>query len=78
MYRCSYITENGKPSEETFNINSEYVDFRNSQVKIQTKVRAYFTRKWYVNLQVRKKLSVPFSGMEFAQNPFLRQFNKIN
>ena len=37
-----------------------------SSVKIQTMVRAYFTRKWYVNLQVRKRLSVPFSGLEFA------------
>ena len=27
---------------------------------------------------MRKKLGVPFSGLEFAQNPFLRQFNKPN
>ena len=39
MYRCSYITENGEPSKETFNINSEYVNFINSQVKIGTKVK---------------------------------------
>ena len=39
MLHCSYITEDGKPSEETFNINSEYVDFINSEVKIETKVK---------------------------------------
>ena len=39
MLKCSYITEDGKPSEETFNINSEYVDFRKSQVKIETQVK---------------------------------------
>jgi len=40
--------------------------------------RTFFTRKWYLNYVVRKKLGVPFSGLEFAQNPFLRQFNKPN
>jgi hypothetical protein len=39
MLKCSYITADNKPSKETFNINSEYVDFRNSQVKIETKVK---------------------------------------
>jgi hypothetical protein len=29
-------------------------------------------------LMVRKRLSVPFSGLEFANCPFLRQFNKVN
>ena len=41
MLKCSYITENGEPSKETFNINSEYVDFINSQVKIETKAKIY-------------------------------------
>ncbi len=27
---------------------------------------------------MRKKLGVPFSGMEFASNVFIRQFNKPN
>ena len=39
MLKCSYITADGKPSKETFNINSEYVDIINSQVKIETKVK---------------------------------------
>jgi hypothetical protein len=39
MLKCSYITEDGKPSEETFNINSEYVDIINNRVKIDTKVK---------------------------------------
>jgi hypothetical protein len=33
---------------------------------IQKVVRGYFTRKWYINYQLRKKLGVPFSGLEFA------------
>ena len=41
-------------------------------------IRGFFARKWYLNYVVRKKLGVPFSGLEFAQNPFLRQFNKPN
>lgn len=45
---------------------------------IQKYTRGYFTRKWYLNYMVRKKLGVPFSGLEFSQNPFLRQFNKPN
>jgi len=43
-----------------------------SSTKIQALARSYFTRKWYVNYTVRKRLSVPFSGLEFAGNPFLR------
>jgi hypothetical protein len=39
LFKCSYITANGNPSKETFNINSEYVDFINSEVKIETKVK---------------------------------------
>ena len=39
MLKCSYITENGKHSKNTFNINSDYVDIINSQVKIETKVK---------------------------------------
>ena len=46
--------------------------------QIQALARCFFTRKWYLNYVVRKKLGVPFSGLEFAQNPFLRQFNKPN
>jgi disulfide oxidoreductase YuzD len=38
MLKCSYITENGKYSKDTFNINSEYVDIINNQVKKETKV----------------------------------------
>lgn len=49
-----------------------------SASSIQNLARAYFTRKWYINYVVRKKLGVPFSGLEFAQNPFLRQFSKPN
>lgn len=39
---------------------------RSSAIKLQAMFRRYFTRKWYVNLMVRKRLSVPFSGLEFA------------
>jgi hypothetical protein len=39
MLKCSYRTENGEPSKNTFNINSEYVDIINSEVKIETKVK---------------------------------------
>ena len=46
--------------------------------QLQSLARGFFTRKWYLNYVVRKKLGVPFSGLEFAQNPFLRQFNKPN
>lgn len=46
--------------------------------QIQALARCFFTRKWYLNYVVRKRLGVPFSGLEFAQNPFLRQFNKPN
>lgn len=53
------------------------LEFKSAQ-KIQSLARCYFTRKWYLNYIVRKKLGVPFSGLEFAQNPFLRQFNKPN
>lgn len=49
-----------------------------SAQQIQAMCRGYFARKWYLNYIVRKKLGVPFSGLEFAQNPFLRQFNKPN
>lgn len=49
-----------------------------SAAAIQSMIRGYFTRKWYLNYVVRKKLGVPFSGLEFAQNPFMRQFNKPN
>lgn len=41
-------------------------------VKIQKVVKGYFTRKWYLNYVTRRKLGVPFSGLEFAQHPFLR------
>ena len=36
------------------------------------------TRKWYLNYMVRQRLSIPFSAIDFAQNPFLRQFNRVN
>ena len=49
-----------------------------SAQQIQSMIRGFFARKWYLNYIVRKKLGVPFSGLEFAQNPFLRQFNKPN
>ena len=39
MFKCSYITENDEHSKDTFNINSEYVDIINSQVKIETIVK---------------------------------------
>jgi hypothetical protein len=29
-------------------------------------VKGFFTRKWYLNYTTRKKLGVPFSGLEFA------------
>jgi hypothetical protein len=45
---------------------------------IQRFVRGYFVKKWYLNYMMRQKLGVPFSGMEFAQNVFLRAFNKPN
>jgi hypothetical protein len=38
MLKCSYITENGKPSKETFIIDCKYVDFINKQVKKETRV----------------------------------------
>lgn len=38
MLKCSYITQDGNPSEETFNISSKYVDIENNQMKIETKV----------------------------------------
>lgn len=47
-------------------------------VKIQKIVKGYFTRKWYLNYVTRRKLGVPFSGLEFAEHPFLRQFNLAN
>ena len=34
-------------------------------VKIQAMVKRYLTKKWYLNYVVRKKLCVPFSGLEF-------------
>jgi hypothetical protein len=49
-----------------------------SALKIQRFVRKVFTRKWYLNFLLRKRLSMPFSGLEIAQNAFLRQFNRIN
>lgn len=33
---------------------------------IQSLARGFFTRKWYLNYIVRKKLGVPFSGIEFV------------
>jgi len=47
------------------------LEFRSAQ-QIQSMIRGFFARKWYLNYVVRKKLGVPFSGLEFAQNPFLR------
>lgn len=41
-------------------------------IKIQKVVKGYFTKKWYLNYVTRRKLGVPFSGLEFAENPFLR------
>jgi hypothetical protein len=38
LFKCSYITKNGKPSKETFNICSEYIDFENNEVKKEIKV----------------------------------------
>jgi hypothetical protein len=35
---CSYITENGTPSKETFHILSSCVDFENNEVKKEIKV----------------------------------------
>jgi len=49
-----------------------------SAIKIQSFVRKIFTRKWYLNFQLRKRLSMPFSGLEMAQNAFLRQFHRVN
>jgi hypothetical protein len=45
---------------------------------IQRFMRGYFTKKWYMNYMMRKRLGVPFSGMEFASNVFIRQFNRPN
>lgn len=47
-------------------------------IKIQCLVRTSLTRKWYLNFEVRKRLAIPFSGLDFTQNPFLRQFNRVN
>ena len=47
-------------------------------MRIQRMVRGQITRKWYLNYNVRKKLGVPFSGIEFVANPFLRHFSKPN
>jgi hypothetical protein len=33
---------------------------------IQKMVRSFFTRKWYLNYILRKRLGMPFSGIEFA------------
>ncbi len=41
MLKCSYITGNGENSKRTFNINSEYVDIINNQVKKETRVKIY-------------------------------------
>jgi hypothetical protein len=46
----------------------------NAATKIQTFFRKVLTRKWYLNYKVRQRLSMPFSGLEMAQNPFLRQY----
>jgi hypothetical protein len=35
---CSYITENGTPSKETFHILSSCVDIKNNKVKREIKV----------------------------------------
>ena len=50
----------------------------NAVMRIQRMVRGQITRKWYLNYNVRKKLGVPFSGIEFVANPFLRHFSKPN
>ena len=47
-------------------------------IKLQALIRQFHTRKWFLNLQVRRRLSVPYSGLDFAQNPFLRQFTRVN
>ena len=41
MLKCSYIKDDGKPSKETFIIDSKYVDFIDSQVKIETQAKIY-------------------------------------
>ncbi len=42
---------------------------------IQKIVKGFFIRKWYLNWQVRKRLGVPFSGLEFQENGFLQHFH---
>ena len=49
-----------------------------SAVRLQRLVRMALTRRWYLNYVVRRRLSIPFSAIDFAQNPFLRQFNRVN
>ena len=43
-----------------------------SAIRLQRLVRMALTRKWYLNYVVRQRLSIPFSAIDFAQNPFLR------
>lgn len=47
-------------------------------IAIQRLAKGFLTRKWFLNYMMRKKLGVPFSGIEFTENIFLRQFNKPN
>ena len=44
MLKCSYITENGEPGEDIFNIDSKYVDIKNNLVKKEIKLK--INGKW--------------------------------
>jgi hypothetical protein len=35
-------------------------------IKIQSLVRMALTRKWFLNFVVRRRLSIPFSGLDFS------------
>lgn len=66
----------------TFGGNLSIKDLRNLEnaaaAYIQKIVKGYFIKKWYLNWQVRKRLGVPFSGLEFHENGFLRYFHEQN
>jgi len=36
--------------------------------------KGFFIRKWYGTYQIRRRLGIPFSGLEFTENAFLRYF----
>ncbi|CDW88809.1 UNKNOWN [Stylonychia lemnae] len=51
---------------------------REAATYIEKMARGYFIRKWYSNYQIRRRLGIPFSGLEFTENAFLRYFQKPN